>query len=151
MRAAHTTLFTTILLGALIGCAAQPADEATAANTPDAPLGTASAGLDQRPRNAPLWSDDAEKQRWLAIPDGTSIAVDAQGHFALPKGAVLLKTFMREDQRLETRVWMNHPDAGWRGYSYRWEASSGDAQLAARARDSVGSAMTERRPGRRAP
>jgi uncharacterized repeat protein (TIGR03806 family) len=81
--------------------------------------------------NAPLWTEDADKQRWLAIPDGTTITVDAEGHFVLPKGAVLLKTFARDGQRLETRVWMNHPDAGWRGYSYRWSADGSDALLAA--------------------
>jgi uncharacterized repeat protein (TIGR03806 family) len=79
---------------------------------------------------APLWSDDAEKQRFLAIPDGTTTSVDGEGHFVMPVGTVLLKTFMRDGQRLETRVWMNHPDAGWQGYSYRWDAIGSDALLA---------------------
>lgn len=83
--------------------------------------------------NAPLWSDDADKQRWLAIPDGTHIDVDAEGHFVMPSGTVLLKTFARAGERLETRVWMNHPDAGWLGYSYRWQANGADATLAAEA------------------
>jgi mono/diheme cytochrome c family protein len=43
---------------------------------------------------------------------------------------VLLKNFMRDGERLETRVWMNHTDAGWVGYSYRWDAGGGDATLA---------------------
>jgi uncharacterized repeat protein (TIGR03806 family) len=80
--------------------------------------------------NAPLWSDDANKQRWLAIPDGTQIALDAAGHLTLPIGAMLLKTFELAGRRLETRVWMNHPDVGWRGYAYTWEPSGSDARLA---------------------
>lgn len=83
--------------------------------------------------NAPLWSDDAEKQRWLAIPDATFIHIDAEGQFALPQGSVLLKTFYRTGVRLETRVWMNHPDAGWLGYAYRWADDGSDASLAAAA------------------
>jgi uncharacterized repeat protein (TIGR03806 family) len=90
----------------------------------------AGAGMVAYDVNAPLWSDDADKQRFLAIPDGAVISVDADGRFVMPTGAVLLKTFVRDGQRLETRVWMNHPDAGWRGYAYRWDASGSDALLA---------------------
>jgi uncharacterized repeat protein (TIGR03806 family) len=87
--------------------------------------------------NAPLWSDDAEKQRWFAIPDGEHIRIDDRGQVVLPKGSVMLKTFSRAGLRLETRAWMNHPDAGWRGYSYRWAADGSDAVLAAEAGELV--------------
>jgi uncharacterized repeat protein (TIGR03806 family) len=86
---------------------------------------------------APLWTDHAHKQRWLAIPDGTAITVDPEGHFVMPEGSVLLKNFVRDGQRLETRVWMNHTDAGWVGHSYRWNADGGDAVLAATAGEDI--------------
>jgi uncharacterized repeat protein (TIGR03806 family) len=92
--------------------------------------------------NAPLWSDDADKQRWFAIPDSEHIRIDDAGHFVLPKGSVLLKTFSRAGQRLETRVWMNHPDAGWLGYSYRWAVDGSDASLAADAGELISNGNT---------
>jgi uncharacterized repeat protein (TIGR03806 family) len=78
--------------------------------------------------NAPLWSDDADKQRWFAMPDDATLQIDASGRFVLPPGALVLKLFAHAGQPLETRVWMNHPDAGWRGYAYRWQPD-GDAVL----------------------
>src|SRR6185503_3436201 len=40
---------------------------------------------------APFWSDNATKERWLAIPNGTSIGVGADGDFTFPNGTVLVK------------------------------------------------------------
>jgi uncharacterized repeat protein (TIGR03806 family) len=101
---------------------------------------------------APLWSDDAEKQRWFAIPDGEHIQIDDAGHFVLPSASVVLKTFSRAGRRLETRVWMNHTDAGWRGYSYRWAVDGSDASLAAEAGEQIASGTGVEQwtiPGRR--
>src|SRR5690606_21979788 len=69
---------------------------------------------------APFWSDEAAKERWLALPNATAIAVDADGDFALPNGSVLMKHFRLEDRLVETRLFMRHPDGGWAGYSYEW-------------------------------
>ncbi|CAN5137400.1 hypothetical protein BH24PSE2_BH24PSE2_04560 [soil metagenome] len=77
--------------------------------------------------NAPFWSDGADKHRWLAIPDGTTVAIDAAGDFVFPPGTVLMKHFSLGDQLIETRLFMRHPDGVWAGYSYAW--SDGDAVL----------------------
>ena len=89
-------------------------------------------GLVQYGVAAPFWSDSAAKERQLAIPDGTTIGVgtlsgNAGGDFTFPNGAVILKNFRLNDQLIETRLFMRHPDGIWGGYSYEWN----DAQTAA--------------------
>jgi uncharacterized repeat protein (TIGR03806 family) len=79
--------------------------------------------------NAPLWSDGAEKQRWMAIPDGTTIAINADQDWELPIGSVAMKTFSVGGKRLETRLFMRHDDGGWAGYTYEWDANGKDATL----------------------
>jgi uncharacterized repeat protein (TIGR03806 family) len=77
---------------------------------------------------APFWSDGAQKERWLAIPDGTTVAVTADGDFEFPAGAVTMKHFRVDGELVETRLFMRHPDGGWAGYSYRWNAQQTDAE-----------------------
>ncbi len=78
---------------------------------------------------AQLWSDNAEKRRWLAIPDGAKIARAADGDFDFPKGSVLVKEFKVGERRVETRLLMRHDDGGWGGYSYEWNDAGTDATL----------------------
>ncbi len=95
---------------------------------PQAPSEPA-AGLVPYSVAAPFWSDGAAKERWLALPDGTAIAVGADGDFALPSGSVLMKHFRLGDALVETRLLMRHPDGGWAGYTYEWNAAQTDAVL----------------------
>jgi uncharacterized repeat protein (TIGR03806 family) len=76
---------------------------------------------------APFWSDGAEKSRWLAIPDGTTIAVGADGDFALPIGSVVRKDFHVGGTLAETRLLVHHDDDQWAGYTYAWNADGTDA------------------------
>jgi uncharacterized repeat protein (TIGR03806 family) len=88
------------------------------------------AGLIPYDVNAALWSDGADKQRHLAIPDGQVIAVGDNGKLELPIGSVLVKTFATpEGRRLETRLLVRHDDGGWAGYSYEWNEAQTDAEL----------------------
>jgi uncharacterized repeat protein (TIGR03806 family) len=77
--------------------------------------------------NAPFWSDGAAKERWLALPDGARVAVDAAGDWSLPPGAVLMKHFRIDGRLVETRLLMHHADGPWAGYTYEWN----DAQTGA--------------------
>ncbi len=77
----------------------------------------------------PFWSDGATKERWLAVPDGTTITVDAAGDFQFPNGTVLMKHFRLSGQLVETRLFMRHPDGEWAGYSYEWDSLQTDATL----------------------
>lgn len=79
---------------------------------------------------APLWSDGALKERWLALPDGKTITVkDTDGDFDFPAGTVLVKTFSLDNKRIETRLFMRHDDGVWAGYSYEWLDDQSDAVL----------------------
>ncbi len=101
---------------------------ATGCFDPAAPSEPAS-GLIPYTVAAPFWSDGLDKERWLALPNGTTIAVDADDDFVFPTGTVLAKHFRLHDQLIETRLYMRHPDGGWAGYSYAWNAAQSDAIL----------------------
>ena len=77
------------------------------------------AGLIPFEPNAALWSDGATKRRWIALPDGETINIDAEGDFEFPTGTVLVKEFAVEGDLIETRLFMEHGGA-WAGYSYEW-------------------------------
>ena len=78
---------------------------------------------------APFWSDGAIKERWVAIPDGTTIGIGADGDFAFPNGSVLMKHFRLDGRLVETRLFMRHPDGDWAGYTYEWNTQQTDATL----------------------
>lgn len=79
--------------------------------------------------NAPLWSDGADKERFLAVPDGQAARLGEEGRLELPPGTVLVKHFDVAGRRVETRLFMRHPDGSWAGYSYAWDAAGTDAVL----------------------
>ncbi len=78
--------------------------------------------------NVPLWSDGADKARFIALPPGTRATFRADGAWELPVGTVLLKTFIRDGRRLETRL-ITRGASGWHGYTWRWNAEQTDAEL----------------------
>jgi uncharacterized repeat protein (TIGR03806 family) len=80
---------------------------------------------------SPLWSDGAEKERFMAIPSGARIEMQQDGDFTFPVGTVLAKTFFLHGKRVETRLLMRHPDGGWGGYAYKWNSAQTDAELLA--------------------
>jgi uncharacterized repeat protein (TIGR03806 family) len=71
--------------------------------------------------NAPFWSDGAIKDRFIGLPNGQNIEVQADGDWNFPLGSVLVKNFRVANQLIETRLFMRHPDDGsWSGYTYEW-------------------------------
>ncbi|GFE78015.1 hypothetical protein GCM10011487_00150 [Steroidobacter agaridevorans] len=79
--------------------------------------------------NAPFWSDGAEKDRWIALPEGQGIGVGTDGDWSFPAGTVLMKNFRIGTQLVETRLFMRHPDGVWGGFSYEWNAEQTQATL----------------------
>lgn len=79
--------------------------------------------------NAPLWSDGAAKERFLALPDGQQIHIEASGDWSLPIGSVLIKHFRVGGKLVETRFMVRHTDGEWSGYTYEWQDDQSDAQL----------------------
>ncbi len=86
--------------------------------------------------NAPLWSDGASKDRYLALPGVGRMGFSENGAFSFPVGTVIVKTFRlplvvgdaSTAVKTETRVLLLTP-GGWEGYSYRWRADQTDADL----------------------
>ncbi|MCU7845683.1 MAG: PQQ-dependent sugar dehydrogenase [Candidatus Thiodiazotropha sp. (ex Monitilora ramsayi)] len=87
--------------------------------------------------NALLWSDFAGKERFMAIPSGTTISIDGEGRLVYPPGSVLGKHFRLNGELIETRLLLHHVNSGWRGYSYEWNATLTDADLLTGAKDKV--------------
>lgn len=77
--------------------------------------------------NAPFWSDGATKERYLGLPNGTTMSVLVDGDFELPVGSVLMKSFRLGGRLVETRLFMRHTDGEWAGYTYEWNAQGTEA------------------------
>lgn len=86
--------------------------------------------------NAPAWADYATAERFVALPDETTIDVVRKKIWNFPKESVLVKTISIETERgnpatayrLETQL-MHFNGARWLGYSYRWNEDQTDATL----------------------
>lgn len=91
------------------------------------------AGVTPYALNTPLWSDGAEKLRFIYLPQGTQLVADADGLLQFPVGAAIIKTFAfgeGEARRLiETRLLLHRKD-GWTALPYRWNAEQTEATLA---------------------
>jgi uncharacterized repeat protein (TIGR03806 family) len=81
--------------------------------------------------NSPLWSDGAQKDRWLFVPEGKRVGVKLDGDFDVPPGSVAVKTFTLDNKKIETRLLVRYEDGGWAGYSYEWNDDQSDAALLA--------------------
>ena len=77
--------------------------------------------------NAPFFSDNAVKTRWLALPNGQRIAVGTDDDFDFPNGSVLVKNFSLGATLVETRLFMRHNNGNWAGYTYEWNAAGTEA------------------------
>lgn len=86
--------------------------------------------------NASLWSDGAEKERFIALPGEAQIDFTATRGWNFPDGAVLVKTFALNvgdkdataRRRIETRL-LTKQQGQWQGYSYIWNDEQTDAEL----------------------
>lgn len=82
-----------------------------------------------------LWSDGAEKTRFIALPKDTKVEVGSGGKFTFPEGAILIKNFLIpergagnsvENKITETRF-LVYQEGAFRGYVYRWNRDLSDA------------------------
>ncbi|MEM7610634.1 MAG: PQQ-dependent sugar dehydrogenase [Pseudomonadota bacterium] len=76
---------------------------------------------------APFWSDGAIKDRYIALPNGTTMSIDAGGDFDFPNGTIIVKNFRLGGQLIETRHLMRHTDGVWAGYTYEWNSAQTQA------------------------
>jgi uncharacterized repeat protein (TIGR03806 family) len=87
--------------------------------------------------NSPLFSDYAEKLRFVKLPAGTSVNYNSGQVLDFPTGTMLVKTFYYSaDNRkpgqnkniIETRLLINEP-GGWKAMTYVWNDDQTDAEL----------------------
>ena len=87
--------------------------------------------------SAQLWSDNARKERYVAMPGLGQIGFREENGWDFPEETVLIKNFALplDDRhttasavRIETRV-MLRKDGQWNGFSYEWNADQTDAIL----------------------
>jgi uncharacterized repeat protein (TIGR03806 family) len=87
--------------------------------------------------NTPLFSDNAQKFRFVHVPEGKAARYDDTETFEFPVGTALIKTFAfpadyrKPDENLrliETRVLLRQDD-GWQAWAYLWNDEQTDATL----------------------
>lgn len=86
---------------------------------------------------AKLWSDRAEKLRWVSIPSGEKVVWAEEGKWQWPPGTVFVKHFaLPVDEsnpsilrRLETRLIVVRDDELVYGVTYKWREDNSDADL----------------------
>lgn len=93
-----------------------------------------SAGVVPYDLNTPLFSDYAEKYRFVWMPPGTSAEYRTDGPFEFPVGTILAKTFAfpqngrAEERLIETRL-LVHAKSGWVSLPYIWDDAQREATL----------------------
>ena len=87
--------------------------------------------------NTPLFSDYAEKLRFVKLPAGQSVAYNDTAVLNFPAGTTLIKTFyfpndFRDPAKgrrlMETRLLVHQPE-GWKAFDYVWNDEQTDALL----------------------
>lgn len=99
----------------------------------DAPLQRPATGVVPYRLNTALWSDGAEKLRFVYVPKGAKASADGEGLLDLPIGSALIKTFAFTEngkrRLIETRLLL-HRAEGWVALPYLWNADQTEARLA---------------------
>jgi uncharacterized repeat protein (TIGR03806 family) len=87
--------------------------------------------------NTPLFSDYAEKLRFVKLPAGTTVAYNADRVLDFPVGTTIIKTFYYPNdfrnpsvgrRIMETRL-LIHEESGWKALEYIWNDDQTDAYL----------------------
>lgn len=85
----------------------------------------------------PLFTDYAEKQRWVKLPAGTTLTPTGDGLPVFPDGSILVKTFFywrdkrdttKGRQLIETRILQN-TSGSWQAGTYIWNKEQTEAFL----------------------
>src|SRR5688500_7420245 len=81
-----------------------------------------------------LWSDGAEKDRFIYLPPGTQIDTTNPDRWNFPQGTRIYKTFSRDGVRIETRLITKTGTAAniasWTLVAYQWSADQRSVTLA---------------------
>jgi hypothetical protein len=75
----------------------------------------------------PLWSDGADKARWIGLPSGTTIDGTDPKAWVFPVGTKFWKEFSVGGRRVETRLWQKVRGNYWVNAAYAWNADESAA------------------------
>ncbi len=78
----------------------------------------------------PLWTDGAEKRRFVRVPAGTHVDASDPDAWTFPVGTRLWKEFAYDGRPVETRYMERRADGTWLYATYAWTADGADAVLA---------------------
>ena len=76
-----------------------------------------------------LWSDGAEKHRFLHLPPGTTIDTSRQDAWSFPAGTKAWKEFIVDGVLTETRLFSKRDDGTWDAGTYIWDDTATAATL----------------------
>jgi uncharacterized repeat protein (TIGR03806 family) len=96
---------------------------------------TPAAGVMPYSINAELWSDDADAERFVAVPHELSIKAEGSA-WTFPTDSVLVRTLSLEmhrgdpasRRRIETQI-LHYDGIDWMPYTYQWNDEQTDASL----------------------
>ncbi|HEX3850164.1 MAG TPA: hypothetical protein VHW01_04310 [Polyangiaceae bacterium] len=74
-----------------------------------------------------LWSDGAQKQRWISLPPGQIIDNSNPNEWTFPVGTKVWKEFSKAGQRVETRLWWKTDTNYWVSATYAWNSDESAA------------------------
>jgi len=78
----------------------------------------------------PLWTDGAQKARWIQLPAGGRITARDADTWEFPVGTRLWKEFAFDGRRVETRMLWRVTADSWSYAAYVWNEAQTDATLA---------------------
>jgi hypothetical protein len=79
--------------------------------------------------STPLWSDGAQKQRWIELPPNTQIDISNPSEWTFPVGTKLFKEFRVDGQRVETRMFQKTESNFWVYATYAWNSDDSAAPI----------------------
>jgi hypothetical protein len=77
----------------------------------------------------PLWSDGAEKYRFILLPPGKKIDASDPNEWSFPIGTKVWKEFRVDGKRVETRLFQKGPDKLWDHRTYAWNKAESAAEI----------------------
>lgn len=82
--------------------------------------------------NYPLWTDGAQKNRWIYFPANSKIITDNKDNWLFPVGTIFWKEFSKNGLRIETRLIKkisNEIEGAWLFATYKWNDDESEAKL----------------------
>lgn len=74
-----------------------------------------------------LWTDGAEKKRYVHLPEGATIDTSELDYWEFPAGTRLYKEFSRDGIRIETRLLQRQDNGAWWMMAYQWREDQTEA------------------------